>query len=186
MIGEYVSLKDRQQLLNEGLVFDKVTLASGVESGVKFDFEKIVRTNKRLFDVAVHGIADCVRDNYDPDDYNAILTVGNGANVLGEPLARMLKSYHIPTRKNGKDLYVPERLDQETTAVIINDVYTTGASLERAKAAFDDRASMDGQFENRESGPRMIGAAVLLNRSQLEYPVLSDGTQVRSAMWHVL
>lgn len=178
---KHISLPNRQRLLSEGLVFDNVTLASGEESDVKFDFDRI---QDESFDVAVRGLAVCIADNYE-DEIDTLVTVASGANRLGKPIIEILDPEHnlgvrhVKTKKAGKGEFVISAGNRKLRGgvVLVDDVYTTGGSLEGVARAVEEAS---------ESRARIIGAAVLLNRSEMAEPMLSNGAPVRSVIHQIL
>lgn len=167
---EYVSQDQKRQLLDVAMVNGEFTLASGKKSDTKFDFDRI-STESKLYEVALHSLAACIKNTLDGDDYDslAVVTVATGANRLGDQLAEGLAMYHVPSRKDlDGNFYIPERTEG-LVGVLVDDVYTSGSSFEKVK---------------REFKGRIIAAYALLDRSGSEHPTLHDGTVVHSVMRH--
>lgn len=178
---KHISLPNRQRLLNEGLVFDNVTLASGQESDVKFDFDRI---RDKSFDIAVNGLAACIAENYE-EDLDTLVTVATGANRLGKPIIDVLDPEHslgvrhVKTKKAaGGEFKFPASVKKlRGGVVLVDDVYTTGGSLESVARAVEEAS---------DRRAHIVGAAVLLNRSNIAEPRLSNGASVHSVIHQIL
>ncbi len=171
-MSEYITHDQRRALLDAGVVHGNFTLASGMMSKEKFDFDRIDDSSE-LFQIAIKGLTACIKDTVDEDLYDsiAIVTVADGANRLGDALAENLSMYHVPSRKDEDgNLYIPERTEG-ITGILVDDVYTTDTNFEKVKDQFTGR---------------LIGAYALLDRSGRILPVLSGGVRVHSVIRHVL
>ncbi|MCA9325490.1 hypothetical protein KDA23_05515, partial [Candidatus Saccharibacteria bacterium] len=149
------------------------TLASGRESTVKFDFDR-VKTNSGLYVAAVAGLARCIKANMNFDEYDtvALVSVATGANRLGDSLTNLrLPVFHVPSRKDyDGNFYISERTDG-IVGILVDDVYTTGSSFEKVRRVFRGE---------------IIGAYALLDRSGMTDPTLAGGVPVRSVMQYEL
>lgn len=170
---EYVSKQQKQVLLDAAIIHGDFTLASGQESTVKFDFDRI-KTNSGLYIAAVAGLARCIKANTNFDEYDsiALVSVATGANRLGDSLTNLrLPVFHVPSRKDyDGNFYLAERTDG-IAGILVDDVYTTGSSFEKVQQEFR------GQI---------IGAYALLDRSGKIDPTLTSGVHVRSVMQYEL
>jgi orotate phosphoribosyltransferase len=169
MSREYVTPEQKLQLLDAAVEFGDFTLASGEKADQKFDFDRI---QDELFVVAVNGLAVCIQENFDPSDFDTIVTIAHGANRLGDPLADILGKRHIPSRKaSGTKQFYFDMLTQERRAVFVDDVFSKGTNMNAVSRVYYGQK---------------IGAAVLLDRSGKANPILMDGTPVVSVMQHKL
>ena len=171
-MSEYITEDQKHQLLDTAVVRGEFTLASGNKSNEKFDFDRI-ETGSEQYGFVVSSFTYLIQATIDQNEHEALalVTVATGANRLGDELADNLSMYHVPARKDmdGK-LYIPERTEG-MTGIVVDDVFTTGFSLESVK---------------REFRGRLMAAYVLLDRSGKVAPTISDGIKVHSVMQHVL
>ncbi len=165
---EFIESADKEMLLKTATIRGDFVFASGKRAKEKFDFDRIV-TNEQLYNVAIHGLLKCIRSKVPVEEYNTILTVGNGATAIGDYLADELMSWHVPARKNENGFYITQKSEPEANALLVDDVYTTGSSMEKVKAIYPGK---------------IVAGFVVLDRSGKERPVLSDNVPVFSAMRH--
>lgn len=182
---EYISPYFKSRILEVGVETGEFELASGKKSNKKFDFDNI---RGRLFSISADAVAECVYDNLREDEPDTIVSVATGAKVLGNSLESLLRRRysmrvrHVPSFKDGNGgFYLPQYEWQDKRVVLVDDVYTTGKSLEAVKSEVEQ---YNGRHELNPSdiGAEVIGAAVLLNRSDTELPLLSGGEPVYSAI----
>lgn len=166
---EYLTSQQVDELTNRAVVFGDFILASGIKSNVKFDFDRI-HTDSELFKAVTLGLSECVSDNF--ADFDAILTVANGATRLGEPLSELLSVPHMESSyeidERGKKVFAVNALANVGRPVIIDDVFTSGTNATKvAQAAI-------------ELGIEPTGAVVVLDRSGILCPQFLGNRAVNS------
>ena len=169
---EYISQVQKQMILNKTLIHGDFTLASGQKSNEKIEIDRI-ETNSIYFYAAIGGLARCINANIDFEEHDtlALVTMATGATRFGDPLASIFPVFHVPSRKDGEgNLYIPERT-RGLPCILVDDVYSTGSTFEKAKRLIDGR---------------VLGAFVLADRSGKTDPTLSDGEKVHSVFQYVL
>lgn len=155
----YLSVAEQKKLLSMATLSGEFTLASGRTAKYKFDFD-LIKTNSKLFKSVISALSQLIKKHF--VDFDAIITVANGATRLGEPLSRLLNVKHISTNYKvieGEKVFQLNNLEFKS-AVIIDDVFTAGTNATKvANCAL-------------VTGAKIIGLAVVLNRSGDLYPKL--------------
>lgn len=160
-MSEILLPSQEEQILAKGLVYDDIVLTSGTHSTVKFEFDNIDDISSE-FSLIVSGLTTIIEQRYAHAE--AIITVATGANRLAQPLSEELGIPSIQTTKLGRGVFtMSPRHDPDMNAVLVDDVYTSGASL----GTVSRLAMKDGFF--------VLGGVVILDRSDKEVASIEYG-----------
>lgn len=174
MIELFVSNKNKQRILDAGIVKGDFISAAGWLLHYKFEFDHIAE-DPELLKIALDSLRSCIENSF--TDFDSIVTVGNGATCLGDPLAEQLGAVHLPTTyrtdDSGKEFYFSDDIGDAQSSIIVDDVYTRGTNTKKVKALCDAN----------ELG--VAGIAVLLNRNINRRPRIG-GVPVASVIHKVL
>ncbi|GEM_PF-6573194 len=154
-------------------------------------------------DMTLRNIATCMAEHFTEEDneyprghdgldtkthFNAIVTVGDNANDLGDPLVEELRRgfgivgiSHIPARKDPEtdDIHIVDRITEGMAAIVLDDTCTDSADIEAAMVAFRARAIQETGFKHDESHrARVVGAVALFHPSDNDERQLSDGITI--------
>lgn len=159
-------------MVNDAIVPGHIVLTSGHHAFEKFEFDKV--NNRVMERILVRPLGGLVLREY--PRCNALLTVANGANRLGKPIAdvmcKLTRGYRPrplqtrkPTAKDApKKFWLPQPLGNNVLRpeanggeplelVILDDAYTRGTNV-----------SLVAQLADRW-GAIVLGAAVIYNRN---------------------
>lgn len=167
--SEYLSPHDTDELIHTAVVRGDFVLASGIRSSAKFDFD-LIETDSELFRRIALGLSECITDNF--TDFDAVLTVANGATRLGGLLSGLLKVPHIESTyeisTNGEKVFTVDPLIEAKNSVIVDDVFTRGTNATKVANA------------SIEHGIETAGVVVVLDRSANPRPRILGDRAVKS------
>lgn len=172
---EYLSLSQREQILNAGVIPIDFVTASGEPATQKFEFDNI-DSSSVLFQHVITGLARCIQDRF--EGYDGILTVARGATRLGDPLSKVLEIDHLKSsyysdEGNVKHFSVRPKQGIDKV-VVVDDVFTRGTSSSKVALAA------------QEKDIETIGVAVILNRSETSDPAILGSVPVASVIHRTL
>lgn len=155
----------REKILACGLETGHFVLASGNHSTEKFEFDAIAARRFTLFRKVVDGLGDLIVQTPEFADVDTIITVGNGANCLAQPVSRKVanvfdrqmnyieSTYRVTDEGKRFRLKKGNIFARGKRCIIVDDVYSYGTNAGKV-------AELVQNF-----GGVILGAAVVLDRS---------------------
>ncbi len=172
---EYLSLTQRELLLEQSVISLDFITASGKPATQKFEFDRI-SSNSELFQYAITGLARCIQDNF--SGYDGILTVAKGATRLGDPLSKVLETEHIGSSyysdEDGTKHFSVHPKSEIDKVVLVDDVFTRGTNTTKVALAAEEQQI------------KTIGIAVLLDRSGYSEPSVLGNIPIESVIQRAL
>lgn len=175
-----------KELIETGSLHGHFIFKSGDHANEKFDFDLISKNRQQvsLFHKTAQALGRLISIRF--PDCDSVITIGDGANCLADPVSTEVSSQSddkvraFQTKKIGTNGFQTIGGNLYLTGkkiVIVDDVYTHGTNIGLLKPVIQKHGGM------------IIGAAVVLNRSDYPRPIIQTdygNVPIQSLVFHTI